>query len=52
MYDGNKIESNPHIFQENNKVKEYIYKGEGISGNPKRNYALTKISKYIIILIE
>jgi len=23
-------------------MKEYVYKGEDISGNPQRNYALTK----------
>jgi hypothetical protein len=32
------------IFQGNNKIKEYVCKGEGISGNPQRNYALTKIT--------
>jgi hypothetical protein len=52
VYDGNKIESNPCTFQGNNKLKEYVYKGEDISGNPQRNYALTKITKseYFIIL--
>ena len=40
VYDGNKIKSNPCILQGNNKIKEYVYKGEGISGNPQRNYAL------------
>lgn len=46
VYDGNKITDNPNIFQneENNKIKEYVYKGEGISGNPQRNYALSKIT--------
>jgi 2-polyprenyl-3-methyl-5-hydroxy-6-metoxy-1,4-benzoquinol methylase len=46
VYDGSKITDNPKLFenQENNKIKEYVYKGEGISGNPQRNYALTKIS--------
>ena len=46
VYDGSKIESNPNLFvnEENNKIKEYVYKGEGISGNPQRNYALTKIT--------
>ena len=44
VYDGNKIESNPCIFQGNNKIKEYVFKGEGISGNPQRNFALTKIT--------
>jgi hypothetical protein len=46
VYDGNKITDNPNLFenQENNKIKEYVYKGEGISGNPQRNFALTKIT--------
>ena len=48
VYDGSKIINNPHLFenQENNKIKEYIYKCEdgGISGNPQRNYALSKIT--------
>ena len=46
VYDGSKIIDNPNLFknQENNKIKEYVYKGEGISGNPQRNYALTKIT--------
>ena len=34
--------SNPCIFQGNNKINEYVYKWESISGNPQRNYALTK----------
>jgi len=44
--DGSKIIDNPKLFenQENNKIKEYVYSGEGISGNPQRNYALTKIT--------
>lgn len=46
VYDGSKITDNPKLFehQENNKIKEYIFNGEGISGNPQRNYALTKVS--------
>jgi hypothetical protein len=46
VYDGSKIFDNPKLFknQENNKIKEYVYNGEGISGNPQRNYALTKIT--------
>ena len=44
VYDGNKIESNPNIFNGNEKIREYVYKGEGISGNPQRNYALSKIT--------
>lgn len=44
VYDGSKIPDNPKIFENNNKIKEYVFKGEGISGNPQRNYALTKIT--------
>ena len=46
VYDGSKITDNPKLFenQENSKIKEYVYNGEGISGNPQRNYALTKIT--------
>lgn len=43
VYDGSKITDNPKIF-ENDKIKEYVFKGEGMSGNPQRNYALTKIT--------
>jgi predicted O-methyltransferase YrrM len=43
VYDGSKITYNPKLF-ENDKIKEYVFKGEGISGNPQRNYALTKIT--------
>lgn len=46
VYDGNKIYNNPLLFKNNDKIKEYIYKcpNNGISGNPQRNYALTKIN--------
>ncbi len=48
VYDGSIIIDNPNLFknEENNKIKEYVYKCEngGISGNPQRNYALTKIT--------
>jgi len=52
VYDGSKIIENPNLFenQENNKIKEYIYKGSGISGNPQRNYALTKITNQETLL--
>jgi len=43
VYDGSKIKDNPLLFKDNNKIKEYLYKGEGISGNPQRNYALDNI---------
>jgi SAM-dependent methyltransferase len=46
VYDGSKILDNPNIFKNegNDKIKEYVYKGDGISGNPQRNYALSKIT--------
>lgn len=48
VYDGSKVIDNPKIFenQENNKIKEYVYacQEEGVSGNPQRNYALSKIT--------
>lgn len=46
VYDGNKITKNPNVFgnENNKKIKEYVYNGEGISGNPQRNYALSKLS--------
>jgi predicted O-methyltransferase YrrM len=46
VYDGSKVTNNPNLFenQENGKIKEYVYEGEGISGNPQRNYALSKVT--------
>jgi predicted O-methyltransferase YrrM len=45
VYDGKKITENPCVFKnENNKIKEYLYEGEGICGNPQRNYGLSKIT--------
>lgn len=46
VYDGSKIIENPNIFgaENNDKIKEYVYKGNGRSGNPQRNYALTKMT--------
>ena len=46
VYDGSKISENPNIFlnESNSKIKEYIHSGEGISGNPQRNFALDNIS--------
>ena len=46
VYDGSKIIENPNVFkmENNKKIKEYVHKGEGKSGNPQRNYALTKIT--------
>jgi hypothetical protein len=45
VYDGNKIETNPYIFEENEKIKEYINKCDCMPGNGQRNYAWTKITK-------
>lgn len=52
VYDGSKITENPNLFinQENNKIKEYVHKGEGISGNSQRNFALNYISNKNTIL--
>ena len=52
VYDGSKITDNPYLFenQENGKIKEYVYEGDGISGNPQRNYALTKITNQDTLL--
>lgn len=46
VYDGSKIKNNPNVFasHNNNKIKEYVYKGKGISGNPQRNFALTRVT--------
>lgn len=45
VYDGSKISENPNIFsnENNDKIKEYVFTGEGISGNQQRNYALSTI---------
>jgi predicted O-methyltransferase YrrM len=46
VYDGSKITTNPYLFKNDNnseKIKELIHNGEGISGNPQRNYALDNI---------
>ncbi len=43
VYDGSKINENPKLFNDE-KIKEYVYKGDGISGNPQRNYALSKVT--------
>jgi hypothetical protein len=43
IYDGTKIKELPNCIEKHEKIKEYIYIGEGISGNPQRNYALDLI---------
>jgi hypothetical protein len=47
VYDGSKISEIPSIFNDSinkNKIKEFINNDEGISGNPQRNYGLSKVS--------
>lgn len=45
VYDGKKINQNPQLFQnKNHKIKEYLHQGDGICGNPQRNYGLTKVT--------
>jgi predicted O-methyltransferase YrrM len=46
VYDGSKITENPYLFTNhlnNDKISEYLYKGNGISGNSQRNFALENI---------
>ena len=46
VYDNNKISENPKLFENdlfNYKINEYLYKENGCSGNPQRNYALDNI---------
>jgi glycosyltransferase involved in cell wall biosynthesis len=43
VYDGSKIENNPQLFKDENKITEYLYKGTGINGNAQRNYALDHV---------
>jgi predicted O-methyltransferase YrrM len=43
VYDQTRISENPNLFK-NSKIKEYIHMGRGISGNPQRNYAMTKVT--------
>jgi len=42
VYDGSKVAENTHLFHDP-KIKEYVFRGEGISGNPQRNYALSQV---------
>lgn len=46
VYDASKITENPNLFanDENDKIKEYIHTSEGMSGNPQRNFALSKVA--------
>ena len=44
VYDGSKIKESPNLFLGEERIKEYVYEGPGRSGNPQRNYALTKVA--------
>lgn len=44
VYDQTKIQENPNLFKDDSKIKEYCHLGQGISGNPQRNYAMTKVT--------
>jgi predicted O-methyltransferase YrrM len=44
VYDGTKIKDNFKMYPTNEKIMEYVHSSNGTSGNPQRNYALTKIS--------
>jgi hypothetical protein len=44
VYDGSKIETCPDLFSDDTQVKECVFKGEGKSGNPQRNFALDCLS--------
>jgi predicted O-methyltransferase YrrM len=52
VYDGKHIKDNPKLFvgQEEGKIKEYVCDSEGISGNPQRNFALSKLTNEDTIL--
>jgi hypothetical protein len=44
VYDGTKVPSGFNFFNEQ-KIKEYVFTGPGISGNPQRNFALNSIKE-------
>lgn len=44
IYDATKVAQNPHVFENNHKIREFVYTGVGISGNPQRNHALDLIA--------
>lgn len=45
IYDGKKINENPNLFKDNDKIIEYVYKDDNsTSGNSQRNYAVDNIS--------
>ena len=48
VYDGKKISENPKLFT-SDKIHEHVFSGDGISGNPQRNYALDQIKNQTYI---
>ena len=36
----------PNTIEKHDKIKEHIFRGEGISGNPQRNFALELIESF------
>jgi hypothetical protein len=50
VYDENKKESKPFVFEENEKIKEYIFQCDCIEGIGQRNYGLTKITNLDTLL--
>jgi hypothetical protein len=44
VYDATRVSENPLFFVEDSpKIKECLYEGDGNTGNPQRNFALSKI---------
>lgn len=45
VYDGKRIKQNPNVFlnEKNPKIKEYLYEGEGVTGNPQRNFGIDHV---------
>ena len=49
VYDGNRISEIPDTFNNHpnrDKIKQWIFTGPGISGNPQRNFALSNVSNW------
>lgn len=49
VYDGKRVFEIPDFLNNHphkNKIKQYIFSGDGISGNPQRNFALTQVSNW------
>jgi len=42
VYDGKRVAEHPHMFNDE-KISEYLISGDGIEGNPQRNYGIQNI---------